>query len=175
MPTPTAPHARITSTTRHPCPGAREQGGRRLCGLRLTCLKLLFLCIEDAVRLSVAVRFSFKYACSLLTLPRALLVPSAAGFTRAEMLVLLRASADGASPNSRLSPRPVPVMAAATEEPVLRPQLMGAAALTGTATGVAVSGFKVATLGAAAALYSGPLALPELPGSELGPYVLVRL
>ena len=62
----------------------------------------------------------------------------------------------------------------ATEEPVLRPQLMGAAALTGTATGVAVSGFKVATLGAAAALYAGPLALPELPGSELGPYVLVR-
>ena len=89
------------------------------------------------------------------------------------MLVLLRASADRASPTSRLRPRPVPVMA--TEEPVLRPQLMGAAALTGTATGVAVSGFKVATLEAAAALYSGPLALPELPGSELGPYVLVRL
>ena len=181
MPTPTAPHARITSTTRHPCPGAREQGGRRLCGLRFTCLKLLFLCIEDAVRLSVAVRFSFKYACSLLTLPRALLVPSAAGLAlcelaapqRTEMLVLLRASADRASPTTRLRPRPVPVMA--TEEPVLRPQLMGAAALTGTATGVAVSGFKVATLGAVAALYSGPLALPELPGSELGPYVLVRL
>ena len=92
---------------------------------------------------------------------------------RTEMLVLLRASADRASPTTRLRPRPVPVMA--TEEPVLRPQLMGAAALTGTATGVAVSGFKVATLGAAAALYSGPLALPELPGSELGPYVLVRL
>ena len=89
------------------------------------------------------------------------------------MLVLLRASADRASPTTRLRPRPVPVMA--TEEPVLRPQLMGAAALTGTATGVAVSGFKVATIGAAAALYSGPLALPELPGSELGPYVLVRL
>ena len=51
---------------------------------------------------------------------------------------------------------------------------MGAAALTGTATGVAVSGFKVAALGLAAALYAGPLALPELPGSELGPYVLVR-
>ena len=39
------------------------------------------------------------------------------------MLVLLRASADRASPTSRLRPRPVPVMA--TEEPVLRPQLMG--------------------------------------------------
>lgn len=90
------------------------------------------------------------------------------------MLVLLRASADGASPISRLRPRPVPVMVAATEEPVLRPQLMGAAALTGTATGVAVSGFKVAALGMATALYAGPLALPELPGSELGPYVLVR-
>ena len=59
------------------------------------------------------------------------------------MLVLLCASADGAlsagffqsAPTSRLRPRPVPVMAAATEEPVLRPQLMGAAALTGTATG----------------------------------------
>ena len=51
---------------------------------------------------------------------------------------------------------------------------MGAAALTGTATGVAGSGFKVAALGLAAALYAGPLALPELPGSELGPYVLVR-
>ena len=57
---------------------------------------------------------------------------------------------------------------------MLRPQLMGAAALTGTATGVAVSGFKVAALGMATALYAGPLALPELPGSELGPYVLVR-
>ena len=90
------------------------------------------------------------------------------------MLVLLRASADGASPISRLRPRPVPLMVAATEEPVLRPQLKGAAALTGTATGVAVSGFKVAALGLAAALYAGPLALPELPGSELGPYVLVR-
>ena len=94
--------------------------------------------------------------------------------TTNEMLVSLRASADGASPTGRLRPRPVPVMVAATEEPVLRPQLMGAAALTGTATGVAVSGFKVATLGAAAALYSGPFALPELSGSELGPYVLVR-
>ena len=90
------------------------------------------------------------------------------------MLVLLRASADGASPISRLRPRPVPLMVAAAEEPVLRPQLKGAAALTGTATGVAVSGFKVAALGLAAALYAGPLALPELPGSELGPYVLVR-
>ena len=90
------------------------------------------------------------------------------------MLVLLRASADRASPISRLRPRPVPLMVAAAEEPVLRPQLMGAAALTGTATGVAVSGFKVAALGLAAALYAGPLALPELPGSELGPYVLVR-
>ena len=90
------------------------------------------------------------------------------------MLVLLRASADSASPISRLRPRPVPLMVAAAEEPVLRPQLMGAAALTGTATGVAVSGFKVAALGLAAALYAGPLALPELPGSELGPYVLVR-
>ena len=57
------------------------------------------------------------------------------------MLVLLRASAESASPISRLHPRPVPLMVAAAEEPVLRPQLMGAAALTGTATGVAVSGF----------------------------------
>jgi hypothetical protein len=112
----------------------------------------------------------------LFTPRRALLVECSS------MLVLLCASADGAlsagffqsAPTSRLRPRPVPVMAAATEEPVLRPQLMGAAALTGTATGVAVSGFKVAALGLAAALYAGPLALPELPGSDLGAYVLVR-
>ena len=64
MPTPTAPHAHITSTTRHPCPGAREQGGRRLCGLRLTCLKLLFLCIEVRVRCG-KVRFQVKRIRSL--------------------------------------------------------------------------------------------------------------
>ena len=90
------------------------------------------------------------------------------------MLVLLRASADSVPITNRPHARPHSlVMAAATEEPVLRPQLMGAAALTGTATGAAVAGFKTAAVGVAAALYAGPLALPELPGSELGPFVLV--
>ena len=182
MPTPTAPHAHITSTTRHPCPGAREQGGRRLCGLRLTFLKLLSLALVRCgkVRFHVkpqSVRYLPSHALCWCRAPArrhtALALCQLAAPQRTEMLVLLRASADRASPTTRLRPRPVPVMA--TEEPVLRPQLMGAAALTGTATGVAVSGFKVATLGAAAALYSGPLALPELPGSELGPYVLVHL
>ena len=64
----------------------------------------------------------------------------------------------------------------ATEEPVLHRAAHGC----GTQHSPALrrvwrSPASVATLGAAAALYSGPLALPELPGSELGPYVLVCL
>lgn len=57
-------------------------------------------------------------------------------------------------------------------DPVLRPELMLAALLTGTATGVAVAGFKTGAVSLAAALYSGPLALPATPGT-LGAFVVV--
>ena len=55
---------------------------------------------------------------------------------------------------------------------VLRPQLMLAALLTGTATGVAVAGFKTCVTSLAVALHSGPLALPVTSGT-LGVFVLV--
>jgi len=57
-------------------------------------------------------------------------------------------------------------------DPVLRPQLMLAALLTGTATGVAVAGFKTCVTSLAVALHSGPLALPVTSGT-LGVFVLV--
>lgn len=57
-------------------------------------------------------------------------------------------------------------------DPVLRPQLMLAALLTGTATGAAVAGFKTCATSLAAALYSGPFALPGTPGT-LGAFVVV--